>query len=111
MRPPAFGIPVDRILLSVWSGLPPGEGIPGVYEALLMAFELNATGRFCLLTAMLDVWLSCLKSSGVPLRICIASMLLARLLVEEFLRLKTSSVKDCGISKSDGATLCFRNGS
>ena len=54
-RPPALGMPVDRILLRVWSGFPAGDGIPGVYEALLIALEFKLTGRFCRLTAMLDV--------------------------------------------------------
>jgi hypothetical protein len=69
MRPAALCIPVDRILLSVWSGLAPGEGMPGVYDALLMAVEFKATGRFCLRAAMLEGCSGCLNSSGVPFRI------------------------------------------
>jgi len=61
------------------------------YDALLIELEFNVTGRFCLLAAMLADWFDDLYSSGVPFRIWIESMLWARLLVEEFLRVYASS--------------------
>ena len=92
-RPAALPMPDDRILRSVWSLLFPGEGIPLVYEALRNVLELSAVGRLCLLAAMLEDWVVCWNSSGVLFWMCIASMLLARLLVDELRLAKASSPK------------------
>ena len=54
MRPVALAIPLERILRSVWSLLTPGEGIGAEYDALRIAVELRAAGRFCLRAAMLE---------------------------------------------------------
>ena len=56
---PGLPMPEDRILRSVWSLLlllfPPGEGMPPLYEALLLKeLALRVAGRFCLRAAMLD---------------------------------------------------------
>jgi len=82
--------------------------MPLLYDALLRVLELRAVGRFCLRAAMLEPWIVEAKSSGEPVWMWIASMLLAKLLVDEFLRVNTSSPK-VGASYSEGPTLSFRS--
>lgn len=107
-RPPAVPMPVERILRMTLSLLPPGEGMGAEYEALRIAVELRLIGRFCRLAAILDDWSGSENSSGVLFLMCIASMLVARLLVDEFLRPKASSRKCTGMSRSEGAALSLR---